>query len=58
MRGAVSRKLSGNLYRDGASICMMTHDPRYARHAARTVLLFDGRVVDFPRTARSRVCSP
>jgi putative ABC transport system ATP-binding protein len=30
----------------GSTICMVTHDPRYARHADRTVQLFDGRVVE------------
>src|SRR5882724_9904902 len=34
------------LHRDGATICMVTHDPRYAAHADRAVHLFDGRVVD------------
>lgn len=34
------------LNRDGATICIVTHDARYARHADRTVALFDGRVVD------------
>jgi putative ABC transport system ATP-binding protein len=34
------------LHRGGATICMVTHDPRYARHASRMVDLFDGRVVD------------
>jgi putative ABC transport system ATP-binding protein len=29
----------------GATICMVTHDPRYARHATRSIHLFDGRVV-------------
>jgi hypothetical protein len=29
----------------------VTHDPRYARHAERTILLFDGRVVDERRVA-------
>ncbi len=33
------------LHRDGATICMVTHDPRFARHAERTVHLFDGRIV-------------
>ena len=33
------------LHRDGATICMVTHDTRFARHAERTVHLFDGRVV-------------
>jgi putative ABC transport system ATP-binding protein len=34
------------LYLNGATICMVTHDPRYARHAQRNIHLFDGRVVD------------
>jgi putative ABC transport system ATP-binding protein len=34
------------LYMDGATICMVTHDPRYASMAGRTVHLLDGRVVD------------
>jgi putative ABC transport system ATP-binding protein len=33
------------LHKDGSTICMVTHDPRYAEHADRTVHLFDGRVV-------------
>ena len=32
------------LHRTGVTICMVTHDPRYARHAERHVQLFDGRV--------------
>jgi putative ABC transport system ATP-binding protein len=34
------------LHRGGATICMVTHDPRYAEHADRAVHLFDGRVVE------------
>ena len=34
------------LHNAGSTICMVTHDPRYARHADRTVQLFDGRVVE------------
>ncbi|HET9529082.1 MAG TPA: ABC transporter ATP-binding protein [Blastocatellia bacterium] len=34
------------LHKQGATICMVTHDPRYARHADRTIHLFDGRVVE------------
>ena len=33
------------LHRDGATIGMVTHDTRFARHAERTVHLFDGRIV-------------
>ncbi len=32
------------LYMNGATICMVTHDPRYARHAHRRIHLFDGRL--------------
>jgi len=39
-------ELLGELHRDGATICMVTHDPRYARYATRTVHLFDGRIVE------------
>jgi putative ABC transport system ATP-binding protein len=35
-----------DLHRDGATICMVTHDPRFARHAERQIHLFDGRVVE------------
>lgn len=35
-----------DLHREGATICMVTHDVRYAKLAQRTVYLFDGRVVD------------
>lgn len=34
------------LHQRGATICMVTHDPRYAAHADRSVELFDGRVVE------------
>jgi len=34
------------LHRAGATICMVTHDPRYAGYADRTVRIFDGRVVE------------
>jgi putative ABC transport system ATP-binding protein len=37
--------LLDELHKDGATICMVTHDPRYAEHADRTVHLFDGQVV-------------
>ena len=34
------------LHRRGSTICMVTHDPRFAQHADRTVHLFDGRIVE------------
>src|ERR1700720_2431967 len=33
------------LHQNGATICMVTHDPRYATYADRSVQLFDGRMV-------------
>ncbi len=36
------------LYMNGATICMVTHDPRYARHAHRQIHMFDGHVVSEP----------
>lgn len=33
------------LHAEGATICMVTHDPRYAHEADRTIHLFDGQVV-------------
>jgi putative ABC transport system ATP-binding protein len=38
-------ELMHELYMNGATICMVTHDPRYARHAERHIYLFDGKVV-------------
>ena len=39
------------LHDNGATICIVTHDPRYAHHAERTIHLFDGRIVSEPVTA-------
>jgi putative ABC transport system ATP-binding protein len=44
--GEAVMELLRSLHRGGATVCMVTHDPRYARHADRSVQLFDGRVVD------------
>src|SRR5438270_14305 len=44
--GEAVMELLRELHRGGATVCMVTHDPRYAQHADRTVALFDGRVVE------------
>ena len=44
--GEAVMELLRNLHREGTTICIVTHDPRFARHAERTVYLFDGRIVD------------
>ena len=38
-------ELLDDLHGQGATICMVTHDPRWARHANRNIELFDGRIV-------------
>jgi len=43
--GEAVMDLLRNLHREGATICMVTHDPRFAAHAERQVHLFDGKVV-------------
>src|SRR6058998_1545395 len=47
--GEAVMDLLRELHRGGATICMVTHDPRYARHADRSIHLFDGRVVEETR---------
>jgi len=44
--GEAVMELLRELHREGATICMVTHDPRFARHADRQVHLFDGRIVE------------
>ena len=44
--GEVVMELLRELHRGGATICMVTHDPRYAQHADRIVHLFDGLIVE------------
>ena len=39
-------RLLAELHARGSTLCMVTHDMRYAALAQRTVRLFDGRVVD------------
>jgi putative ABC transport system ATP-binding protein len=50
--GATVMDLVRDLHAEGATICMVTHDPRYAEHADRTVHLFDGQLVTADRVAR------
>ena len=38
-------QLLSDLHQNGATICLVTHDPRYSRFADRTIHLFDGRIV-------------
>jgi len=44
--GEAVMDLLRDLHQQGATICMVTHDPRFTRHADRNIHLFDGQVVD------------
>jgi putative ABC transport system ATP-binding protein len=44
--GETVMELLHHLHSEGATICMVTHDPRFARDAERTVHLFDGCIVE------------
>lgn len=46
VNGEAVMDLMRELHRGGATICMVTHDPRYASYADRTIRLFDGRIVE------------
>ena len=44
--GHAVMSLLSELHAKGATICMVTHDPRYAEYAGRRIHMFDGRIVD------------
>jgi putative ABC transport system ATP-binding protein len=59
--GVAVMELLRELHQDGATICMVTHDPRFASFADRTVYLLDGRIIsadDADRLAGSARQSP
>jgi putative ABC transport system ATP-binding protein len=51
--GEAVMELLRELHRGGATICMVTHDSRFAAHAERSIHLFDGRVVEETRELAS-----
>src|SRR5438128_1872967 len=52
--GEAVMELLRELHQGGATICMVTHDPRYAQHADRIVHLFDGLIVEEETGSASR----
>jgi putative ABC transport system ATP-binding protein len=46
VNGQLVMELLRDLHRHGTTVCMVTHDPRYALYADRTIQLFDGRIVE------------
>jgi putative ABC transport system ATP-binding protein len=55
--GEAVMDLLKELHDEGSTICIVTHDPRYARHAGRTIHLFDGHIVDAETIAEKGVGS-
>ncbi len=51
--GEAVMELLSELHRGGSTICMVTHDPRYAEHAERSVHIFDGQIVLDETSARA-----
>jgi putative ABC transport system ATP-binding protein len=49
--GDTVMEMLAELHKAGSTICMVTHDPRYAKYAKRTIHLFDGRIVEDEETA-------
>jgi putative ABC transport system ATP-binding protein len=52
--GEAVMELLRELHQQGATVCMVTHDQRYAAHADRSVHLFDGRVVEEVKETREK----
>jgi putative ABC transport system ATP-binding protein len=46
--GDALMQMLSELHKDGATVCLATHDPRYIANAERHIYLFDGRVTDAP----------
>jgi len=51
--GEAVMELLDDLHQSGSTICMVTHDSRFTRHAERAVHLFDGQIVDESAEAES-----
>ncbi|KGJ97618.1 ABC transporter ATP-binding protein [Colwellia psychrerythraea] len=47
--------LLDKLHAEGATICMVTHDPRGAKRAERVIEIFDGRIVSDSPTMPSQI---
>ena len=48
--GEAVMQILSELHRDGSTICLATHDPRYIAMAHRHIYLYDGRIVDRPES--------
>ncbi len=50
--GKAVMELLQQLHREGSTICMVTHDPRYMEFATRTIHMLDGRIEQVAAAAR------
>src|SRR5436305_9429757 len=53
--GEAVMELLREMYRAGATMCMVTHDPLYTQHADRILPLFDGLNVEERRSEKTTV---
>ena len=53
--GKAVMDLLAELHQEGSTICMVTHDERYAHYAHQTVYLFDGRIVDEEKAIKEQI---
>jgi len=56
--GDAVMELLSELHQGGATICMVTHDSRFAQYAQRTVHLFDGQIVAEDQDHTGGICGP
>jgi putative ABC transport system ATP-binding protein len=52
--GDAVMQLLEKLHADGATICIVTHDPRFAERARRRIAMFDGQVVEHEKLEQLR----
>lgn len=55
VNGEAVMNLLKELHNDGATICMVTHDARYAHHAERNIHLFDGKIIDDEHAEKAQI---
>jgi putative ABC transport system ATP-binding protein len=55
VNGEAVMSLLKELHNEGATVCMVTHDARYAHHAERTVHLFDGKIIDDSQAEKEQI---
>ena len=47
-----------NLNKQGTTICMVTHDVRYAGHASKQIHLLDGKIIEYSQAQEDMSNNP